>query len=213
MSGNPTNSDYFPDTCVYINYGVIGESFHEDAVQFFSKSYSKHTSNAVLVEIEDFKTFISRFGRDINKAVGTREWLNAFKNPYIVFRDYNENQMSFIMAFLKTVVGRPPLQVSQKYALLKSIVNDRIAEALAKTTKPYINQSTDTKFLSLISFVEDEGDKQIIADAALWSTSFKYRNFCTADEKHILRKKVDLETTITKHYGRNCLIFAHLENA
>lgn len=211
MSGNPTNDGYFLDSCVYINYGVPEDTFHDEAVTFFCKTCSKHTSETVLSELEDFKSFMARFGRDLNKALGSKDKNIMFKKPELIFQGYNQNQQSVITAFLETVRGRPSLLIQQEYASLKGLVSDRIKEALAKTCKPYITPSTDVVFLKTIEFVKDEGDKQIVADAALWASGFKFRGFCTSDREHILGHKGKLELIITKHYGHNCLVFTHLE--
>jgi hypothetical protein len=212
-SGNPTNEGYFLDTCVYINYGVPQNIFYDEAVTFFCKTCSKHTSGTVLGELCDFSFFMSRVGRDLNRALGGKDKNLMFKEPWLIFRGYNSNQQNFIVAFLETVKGRPPLLIQQEYASLKGLVSDRIKEALAKTCTPYISPSTDAIFLKDIAYVGDEGDKQIIADAALWARGFKFRGFCTSDREHILKHKEDLELTITRHYGHNCLVFAHLANA
>lgn len=213
MFGNPTNKGYFLDTCVYINYGTIGNTFHCKAVEFFCKDCDKHTSESVIMEIQDFKSFMSRFGRDLDRALGSRDRRLVFKNPWLIFQNYNQNQRTFIEDFLRTVVGRPPLQISAEYRFLKALVSDRIEDALSKTNKPYIVQSNDGTFLKLIVYVQDDGDKHIVADAALWATHFSYRHFCTSDKEHILDHKNNLELDITKHYGHNCLIFVHLDNA
>lgn len=213
MSGNPTNDGYFLDTCVYVNYGVPDNEYHKEAVGFFSKDCYKHTSDSVIVEIDDFKSFMSRFGRDLNRALERRDRRLVFSNPWLVFQNYNQNQRTFIEDFLHVVVGRPPPQISEEYRFLKGFVSDRIEDALSKTTKPYIAQSNDDLFLKLIMYVQDDGDRQIIADAALWATGFHFRNFCTSDNQHIMEYKEKLELSISKHYGRNCLVFVHLENA
>jgi hypothetical protein len=210
-SGNPTNDGYFLDSCIYINYGVPEDTFHAEAVTFFCKTCPKHTSETVLSELAGFKAFMARFGRDLNKAVGGKDKNLMFKHPWLVFQGYNQNQQSVIAAFLETVKGRLPLLIQQEYASLKGLVSDSIQEALSKTCKPYIIQSKDLVFLKNIEFVKDEGDKQIVADAALWASGFNNFRFCTTDREHILKNKVDLENIITRHYGRNCLIFTHLE--
>ena len=213
MSGNPTNNGYFLDSCVYINYGVPEDTFHDEAVNFFCKTCNKHTSETVVGEIGEFKSFMSRFSRDLNRALGSKDKNLMFKNPWLVFQRYNQNQQSVIAAFLETVRGRPPLAIQQEYASLKGLVSDRIEEALAKTCQPYITPSTDAVFLKAIEYVNDDGDKQIVADAALWASGFGFRGFCTSDREHILGNKGKLELAITKHYGRNCLTFHHLETA
>ncbi len=35
MSGNAINEAFFLDSCVYINYGVVDDLFHNEAVVFF----------------------------------------------------------------------------------------------------------------------------------------------------------------------------------
>ncbi len=213
MSGSLTNNEYFLDTCVYINYGYPKDDFHEAALTFFGKPYNKYTSNSVIVEIENFKAFMSRFGRDLNKSLSPKNTGQVFKNPYVIFQGYNENQMSFIISFIETVKGRPAERILEEYRSLKTLVSDRMHQALSKTNQPYVLPSKDSTFLQQISYIQDQDDKQIIADAALWSTQFKYAYLCTSDEGHILKKKQNLELDITKHYGRNCLVFVHLKNA
>ena len=209
-SGNPTNDGYFLDSCVYINYGVPEDTFHDEAVAFFCKTCRKHTSETVFSELAAFKSFMSRFGRDLNKALGSKDKNLMFKRPRLVFQGYNQNQESVITKFLETVRGRPPILIQQEYASLKGLVSDRIEEAISKTCKPYITPSTDSVFLKTIEFVKDEGDKQIVADAALWASRFKSCWFCTFDREHILGHKEKLELTIMKYYGHNCLVFTHL---
>ena len=213
MSGNPTNDGYFLDTCVYVNYGVPDNTYHKEAVGFFCKNCYKHTSDSVIAEIDDFKVFMSRFGRDLDKALGSRDRTLVFKNPWLVFRDYNDNQRTFIENFLNVVVGRPPLQISEEYRFLKGLVLERINEALSKTNKPFIPLSNDAELLKRIAYVQDTDDMQIIADAALWASQFSFRHFCTSDREHVLDNKNNLELDITKYYGHNCLVFVHLENA
>jgi hypothetical protein len=110
-------------------------------------------------------------------------------------------------------MGKPPSQICEKYRLIKGIVSDKINEALAKTDAQYIEPSNDSVFLGQITYVKDADDRQIIADAARWATQFPFRYFCTSDREHILIHKPDLELDINKHYGRNCLVFIHLEKA
>lgn len=213
MSGNPTNDAYFLDSCVYINYGTTGNLFHDESVDFFSKGCLKHTSTTVLGEIEDFKSFMSRFGRDLNAILAKVTVNRVANNPWIYFQGYNENQQPVIEQFLQEMLGRSPLDISNKYRNFKSIVIDKIDEALSMTEQPIIQQSNDQPFIALIEYINDSGDKQIIADAALWAAQFRFRRFCTADNEHIMKHKTQLELTICKHYKRNCLIFTHLNNA
>jgi len=213
MYGNPTNDCYFLDTCVYVNYGVPQDIYHEEAKVFFSNNYAKHTSDSVIAEIGDFKSFMSKFGRDLNKALGSKDRKWVFKNPWLVFIDYNSNQRNFIEKFLKVVVGRPPLKISEEYRILQGLVLDRINEALSKTNLPFLPLSNNNELMKQIAYVQDIGDIQIIADAALWASQFSSRRFCTSDKEHIINNKNDLELDITKNYGHNCLVFIHLENA
>ena len=114
---------------------------------------------------------------------------------------------------MQVTFRKPAPQILEEYRSLKGLALDRIDDALDKTKKPIIAPSSDTSLYNKLSYVQDSDDIQIICDAALWASNFKFRMFCTSDRTHILENKNQLEIDITGHYGRNCLIFIHVQNA
>ncbi len=216
MSGNPTkkipSESYFIDTCIYINYGIHFDPFHDECVCFFNSNHKKHTSESVLNELEHFKNFMSRFSRDLSIALSQGNRRTVVKFPFSIFTNYNTNQEFFITEFLKIVKTRSATEIISRYRAFKKLTLEQISEALSKTEEPWIPSSTDLKFLILISYVNDKADEQILVDAASWAVNFSHRLFCTSDRKHILSNKDDLIRDISKHYGRNCLGFVHVKD-
>jgi hypothetical protein len=203
---------YFVDTCVYINYGVSLDIFHKESVAFFDIKEKKHTSESVISELQDFESFLAKFGRDLNVALNQGRRRDVLKYPETVFRGYGENARNYIRRFLELVKNRKAEDILKEYRSTKALTLALISDALSKTQNPFVIQSTDQKFIQLISYVNDDADAQIIADAVLWAMNYPYRKFCTSDNEHILKNKTPLEVSITNNYGRNCLIFVHVKD-
>jgi len=216
MCGNLTKkllvNSYFLDTCIYINYGVGFGIFHDECTCFFDSSHKKHTSDSVLTEITYFKQFMERFGRDLSIALKQGKCKDVLNHPCSLFRGYGSNSLQHIQNFRITLKGRSDEAILSQYRTAKRMTKELISDALSKTEKPIIASSVDSKFIKLISYINDDADSQIIADAASWAKQYRYRMFCTSDREHILSNKDDLIRDISKHYGRNCLGFVHVKD-
>jgi len=155
---------------------------------------------------------MERFGRDLSIALKQGKRKSVLEYPSSIFNGYNKNGLQHIQNFLNTVNNRSDEIILSEYRTAKQMTKALIDDALSKTEKPIIKTFKDSKFIKIISYINDEVDSQIIADAANWAIQYRHRLFCTSDREHILSNENDLIRDISRHYGRNCLGFVHVKD-
>src|SRR4030043_1678322 len=128
MSGNPTSklpkTSYFVDTCVYINYGVSLDVFHDESEAFFATKEEKHTSESVLKELNDFQGFLSKFGRDLSIALNQGRRSDVLNYPWAVFKGYGKNAQGYILRFLIFVKNRNAEDILKEYRSTRGLTLD-----------------------------------------------------------------------------------------
>src|SRR3972149_2134771 len=201
QSGNPLLLRFYFKKLKKGELGKKEKKKKKKKYSIFNASTMRHTSESVISEIENFKSLMSEFGRDLNIVLSRNKIKDLRKFREAMFQGYNENQGIFIKQFLEIVITRNEEVIVSEYRATRREVESKIGAVLeTKTQKPLIPISKDQGFIDSLVCIEDEDDRQIVADAVLWATGYDSTIFCTSDSVHILTSSPAIKSTINSYY-------------